>query len=62
MNPGKDFSNARKEFDKEIGHTMVVGTYNKDDETFSRRLIQTLFENLHTADLPTQPSQWTRIH
>lgn len=50
MNPGEDFSNARKEFHNEVGQ-MVVGAYNKDYETSSRRFVQTLSQNLHTADL-----------
>ncbi|KAL1943430.1 hypothetical protein VTO73DRAFT_4505 [Trametes versicolor] len=50
MPQGPDYEYVRKMFHDEIGQ-QVVGKYNKDYETSSRRFMQTLMQNLHSPDL-----------
>lgn len=50
MPQGPDYEYVRKMFHDEIGQ-QVVGKYNKDYETSSRRFMQTLMQNLQSPDL-----------
>ena len=50
MDPGEDFSTARKQFHTEIGQAGVPA-YNDEYEASSRRFLQTLAAELEGKDL-----------
>ncbi|CDO76414.1 hypothetical protein BN946_scf184925.g1 [Trametes cinnabarina] len=50
MDPGEDFSTARKQFHEEVGAT-AVGAYNKEYEQSSRRFLRTLASDLQCSKL-----------